>query len=127
MIFSYPHVCMLIYKAYLRFPRCPNTIHTKVQCAVLPKNLQVEITYLTSLSIKLLLVFSHVCILILTPRYSGRFMPQYAMQLVYTQTMYIWQCYLPCVSLILLTLKVKIALTALHALLYDVIYNVIEG
>ena len=37
-------------------------------------------------------------------------MPQYAMQLVYTQTMYIWQCHLPCVSLILLTLKVKIAL-----------------
>ncbi len=37
---------MLIYRGYLRFPRCPNTIHTKVQYAVLPKNLQIEITYL---------------------------------------------------------------------------------
>ena len=89
-IFSYANAD----KGYLRFPRCPNIIHTKGQYAVLRKNLQIEITYLTKSLNKVftcMCFYMYVYILILTPRYRGRFMPQCSMQLVYKQALYIWQ------------------------------------
>ncbi len=68
---------------------------------------------------KLLLVFSHVCILILTPRYRGRFMPQYANNV-----------HMAVPSALRFTDIIDAEsqnCSALHALLYDVIYNVIEA
>ena len=117
---------MLIYKAYLRFPRCPNTIHTKVQYAVLPDNLQIEITYLT-ISIRLLLVFSHVCILILTPRYRGRLF--YA-TICYAISLYTNNVHMAVPSALRFTDIIDAEsqnCPALHARLYNVIYSVIEA
>ncbi len=76
---------------------------------------------------KLLLVFSHVCILILTPRYRWRFMPQYAMHAI---SLYTNNVHMAVPSALRFTDIIDAEsqnCPALHALLYDVIYNVIEA
>ena len=117
---------MLIYKAYLRFPRCPNTIHTKVQYAVLPDNLQIEITYLTK-------SFNKAVTCVFTCVYTNT-------NATLQRAIYATICYAISLHTNNAHMAVPSALRftdiidaesqncpALHALLYNVIYNVIEA
>ena len=117
---------MLIYKAYFRFPRCPNIIHTKVQYAVLPKNLQIEITYLTkSLNKAVTCVFTCVYTNTNATLQRAIYATIYNAISLYTNNVH-----MAVPSALRFTDIIGAEcqnFPALHALLYNVIYNVIEA